>query len=168
MEDLLNSRKETMEVRKETGAMDLKPGEVQGLRADSGAGTSAGGKQLSAAMAKRKKELEDRRSMIQAKRRKLVGNGVDAEASLDTPAPSNGAKRATVSHSSTLAQDQGGQETKDPFAASEASSNHSDPFAAVERNATRPVKSRWDKRPAPDVDSFLADVEKELASKDSR
>lgn len=170
MEELLNTRKETMEVRKDTGAMDLKPGEAQGLKAE-----GSGGKVHTAAMAKRKKELEERRNMIQMKRRKVTGDVAESSATQSSPASSSrpAAQPSALSSSSGSAPDRGHTgdpyttleaTPSDPFAALEATSVQADPCAAVEQKSTRPPKSRWDKRPAPDVDSFLADVEKDLVS----
>lgn len=170
MEELLNTRKETMEVRKDTGAMDLKPGEAQGLKVE-----GSGGKVQTAAMAKRKKELEERRNIIQMKRRKVTGDVAESAATQSNPSSSSrpAAQLPALSSSSGSAPDRGHTNDPfatleaappDPFAALEATSKKADPFAAVERTSTRPPKSRWDKRPAPDVDSFLADVEKDLVS----
>lgn len=176
MEELLNARKETVEVRQETGALDLKPGEAQGLRADGGVGSR--GKAQSAAMAKRKKELEERRNMIQTKRRKLAGNGArsgspsngaptsgHADTPISVPPSSSapGPNKANMGDPFAVLEAQASA-APDPLAALEATSKPTDPFAAFEQKASRPSKSRWDKRPAPDVDSFLADVEKELVS----
>ena len=73
MEELKASREETERVRRGTGALDLKPGEVEGMH-DVDAPGSTGTK--SRAMEKRKRELEERRKLIEAKRRKVDG-GVD-------------------------------------------------------------------------------------------
>lgn len=174
MEELLNTRKETMEVRKEMGAVDLKPGEVQGLKAEDV--PESGGKPQSAAMVKRKKELEERRHMIQMKRRKVAGVTAEsavAESSSTTYSHSAAHSSASSSSSGPVPKSNNTGDpsaaleaaaTPDPFAALEATSKQVDPLTALERKSSRPPRSRWDKRPAPDVDSFLADVEKDLVS----
>ncbi|KAF7374952.1 hypothetical protein MSAN_00381300 [Mycena sanguinolenta] len=65
MEELKSARVETEMARKEAGAQDVLPGEIEGMQ-DSG----TSGK--SRAMEKRKRELEERRKMLDAKRRKLT------------------------------------------------------------------------------------------------
>jgi hypothetical protein len=71
MEELKSARQETEKTRQEMGAVDIKPGEVEGMRDEGG---QVGAK--SRAMEKRKRELEERRRMVDAKRKKVkVGEG---------------------------------------------------------------------------------------------
>ncbi|KAJ7739778.1 hypothetical protein DFH07DRAFT_983378, partial [Mycena maculata] len=77
MDELKAARGETEKTRKETGALDVLPGEVEGMQNPS---ASSG---RSRAMEKRKREFEERRKMVDAKRRKLAA-GQD---SASTPAP---------------------------------------------------------------------------------
>jgi len=65
MEELKNAREETGKTRAELGAVDLRPGEVEGMN---------GGTGKSAALEKRKRDLEERRRLVDAKRRKKVGS----------------------------------------------------------------------------------------------
>ena len=74
MEGLRSAREETGKTRTEFGAVDLRPGEVEGMQADGGtSGSSGGGAGRSAALEKRKRDLEERRKVVDAKRRKKVG-----------------------------------------------------------------------------------------------
>jgi len=75
MEELKNAREETGKSRAEFGAVDLRPGEVEGINASGGAGGSGpGGTGKSAALEKRKRDLEERRKLVDAKRRKKIGS----------------------------------------------------------------------------------------------
>lgn len=65
MEELKKVREETEKTREESGAVDLRPGEIEGMVAEDSIGLKK-----SRAMEKRKRELEERRKMIDAKRRK--------------------------------------------------------------------------------------------------
>jgi len=71
MEELKNAREETGKTRAELGAVDLRPGEVEGMNAGSG---------KSAALEKRKRDLEERRKLVDAKRRKKIGGPPVVEA----------------------------------------------------------------------------------------
>ena len=64
---------------KETGAVDVRPGEVEGLAAPEGAAVPSV-PQKSRAQEKRKREIEERRRLLEAKRRKK-------EATSHTPEP---------------------------------------------------------------------------------
>ncbi|KAG7089776.1 hypothetical protein E1B28_011429 [Marasmius oreades] len=66
MEELKTTRKETEQARADAGAVDLRPGEVEGL-----VGEAQTGIVKSRAMEKRKREIEERRKMVEAKRRKV-------------------------------------------------------------------------------------------------
>lgn len=65
MTDLREAREETKRAREETGAVDVLPGEVEGMRADDGGGPGG-----SRAMQKRRKDIEERRALLEAKRKK--------------------------------------------------------------------------------------------------
>jgi len=62
MEELKAARDETKKTREDLGATDVRPGEVEGMREDSGS--------TSRALEKRKREIEERRAILEAKRRK--------------------------------------------------------------------------------------------------
>lgn len=70
MEELKTARGDTGKARAEFGAVDLRPGEVEGMLAD---GAGGGGMSKSAALDKRKRDLEERRKLVDAKRRKKIG-----------------------------------------------------------------------------------------------
>jgi hypothetical protein len=72
MAELKAARTETETIRQELGAVDLKPGEVEGMQADTG--------MKSRAMEKRKRDIEERRQLIEAKRRKLKNNELPSKA----------------------------------------------------------------------------------------
>ncbi|KAF8896288.1 hypothetical protein BD779DRAFT_1433316 [Infundibulicybe gibba] len=79
MEELKSARHETEKTREEKGAVDIRPGEIEGMQ---------GGDTVSAArsraMEKRKRDLEERRKLLDAKRRKM---GHPAASSSQTPLP---------------------------------------------------------------------------------
>ncbi|KAH8109576.1 hypothetical protein DFH11DRAFT_1515373 [Phellopilus nigrolimitatus] len=162
MEELRLAREETERVRQETGAVNVRPGEIEGMGnepqdADANAegGRKAKGKEAvlaarSRAMEKRKRELEERKKLVEAKRRKVKapeGEG-DGRAEAETP---------------------------------KATASAADPFAALEVKAQGTIgasgekgKSRWDqtkKAPkagpstATSADDFLAQLEMDLVGK---
>jgi hypothetical protein len=77
MEELKSARKETEKKREETGAMDLRSGEVIGMR-DEEATISK-----SRAMEKRKRDIEERRKLIEAKRRRVGGGAAIGDVGVD-------------------------------------------------------------------------------------
>ncbi|KAJ6494780.1 hypothetical protein C8R47DRAFT_1213459 [Mycena vitilis] len=83
MDELKSARNETERTRKEAGAVDIRPGEVEGMQDSDSAATGK-----SRAMEKRKRELEGRRKLLDAKRRKLTtGQGSSASSAVPEPAP---------------------------------------------------------------------------------
>lgn len=66
MERLKNARLETQKNRQETGAVDLQPGEVEGMRSGEGGAASV----RSRALDERKRKIEERRKLVDAKRKK--------------------------------------------------------------------------------------------------
>ncbi|KZT07629.1 uncharacterized protein LAESUDRAFT_651046 [Laetiporus sulphureus 93-53] len=84
MEELRRAREETEKTREEIGAADVRPGEMDGMRAP---GEEGSGPIKSRAMEKRKRELEERRKMVDAKRRKLAGTRTSAPAEGASPGP---------------------------------------------------------------------------------
>ncbi|KIM39765.1 hypothetical protein M413DRAFT_74026 [Hebeloma cylindrosporum] len=66
MAELKASREETTRIRQESGAADVKPGEVEGMR-EGDSGTLI---VRSRAMEKRKREIEERRQMLEPKKKK--------------------------------------------------------------------------------------------------
>ncbi|KAF9496780.1 hypothetical protein BDN71DRAFT_1429978 [Pleurotus eryngii] len=69
MEEMKAAREETEKSRREMGAVDLKPGEVEGMReGDDAAGPAS---VQSRAMEKRKRDIEERRKALESKRKKV-------------------------------------------------------------------------------------------------
>jgi len=68
MEELKNAREEIGKTRAGFGAVDLRPGEVEGMQVGGGAGGSGGGGTgKSTVLEKRKRDLEERRKLVDAK-----------------------------------------------------------------------------------------------------
>ncbi|KIK95423.1 hypothetical protein PAXRUDRAFT_140684 [Paxillus rubicundulus Ve08.2h10] len=132
MEELRVAREETRKTREDMGALDVQPGEVEGLREE---GESSG----SRALAKRKREIENRRALLEAKRRKAKTEEVVATGSSST---------STAPPTSLV--------SRDPFATLEQ-------VSACNPHAPKPL----DTRPANyvDADSFLAQLEQDMSKK---
>ena len=145
MEELKRAREETDRARREAGAVDVKPGESEGLAVVVGDRDNKGKEAArSRAMEKRKREIEERRKLVEAKRRKLKDGGKDGE----VPAP--------VSDSA---------EKVDPFAAVEAAT-----MPKSQKNKSK--RDQKDKLLIPTLkpstnaaDDFLAALEQDLISK---
>ncbi|KAJ2936662.1 hypothetical protein H1R20_g431, partial [Candolleomyces eurysporus] len=142
MEELKASRMETEKARQEAGAIDVRPGEVEGMR-DGEDGSKAAG--ASRAMEKRKRELEERRKLIEAKRRK-----VQPKADEQPAAPS---AHATATKVETAQP--GPAEPIDPFAALEAAMSTS-------QTATGGSKGKTKAAPTDEADDFLSRLEAEF------
>ncbi|KAG2140111.1 hypothetical protein DEU56DRAFT_798683 [Suillus clintonianus] len=140
MEELRSARMETEKTRQDAGAVDLKPGEVEGMRDDS----STAGASRSRAMEKRKRDIEERRKILDAKRRKVKGDETPADRGFE-PEPLE-----TV----TL-ETRGGS---GPFAALERQATD-----ASDR-PKRKGKQKGTNDPAPktEADDFLAQLEREI------
>jgi hypothetical protein len=140
MEELRSARMETEKTRQDAGAVDLKPGEVEGMRDDS----TTAGVSRSRAMEKRKRDIEERRKILDAKRRKVKGGETTA---------GRGFEPDTAEAVALEVQDTSG------------------PFAAPERQVTdssdRPnrkgkQKGTNDSVPKTEADDFLAQLEREI------
>ncbi|KAF9236729.1 hypothetical protein BU15DRAFT_49660 [Melanogaster broomeanus] len=135
MEELRVSREETKKTREDLGALDVRPGDVEGMREEEG--RSSG----SRALEKRKREIENRRALLEAKRRKVKAEG-------DTATPSSLSSNAPT-----------------------ASLVSSDPFAMIEQASasTSHTPKTSDMHPTKaehvDADSFLAQLEQEMFRK---
>ena len=154
MEELKMARDETEKTRQETGAIDVRPGEVEGMRDESGNGGAGGVR--SRAMEKRKSELQERRSMIDAKRRKVKG---DAD------------KRSNpVSSAEPIPSSSKTQTAADSIAGGPPASI--DPFATLEAKTTlkqRKGKGKTISPPINEADAFLAQLEQDfLASRENK
>ncbi|KAI0649259.1 hypothetical protein C8Q79DRAFT_1007796 [Trametes meyenii] len=130
MEELRQAREETGRARAEVGAEDVRPGEVEGMQADMGAGA---GSSKSRAMEKRRRDREERQRLVDAKKRKVVGDAVGAAAK----------SPPTLANSSSVPV------PSDPFAALEAQSKES---KGSERKAKTQVPA------LNETDAFLAKI----------
>ncbi|KAI5120203.1 hypothetical protein M0805_006309 [Coniferiporia weirii] len=156
MEALRAAREETARARQETGAVDVKPGEVEGMVEDVGGEGKGKGKEvvMSRAMEKRKREMEERKKLVEAKRRKLKGLDTTDEGMANGQAEKPGDVVAVVG----------------PPAAAEST---------VKDVAPSQGKSRWDQTKkkkakakvqtgptsASAADDFLAQLEKDIIGK---
>jgi hypothetical protein len=131
MEELKSTRLETEKTRQEMGAVDIKPGEVEGMRDE---GAPAGVK--SRAAEKRKRDIEERRRIVDAKRKKQKGGegGPSTSGKIRNPEPI----------------DSGAPVASDPFAALEKSNNKIRGDVSKKTSAAR------------DADMFLAQLEQEI------
>lgn len=141
MEELRSARMETEKTRQDAGAVDLKPGEVEGMRDDS----TTPGALRSRAMEKRKRDIEERRRILDAKRRKVKGD--------ETPA-GRGSEPDTSEAATLEVQDISGL-----FAA---------PKRQVTDASDRPdrkgkQKGTNDSVPKTEADEFLAQLEREIS-----
>lgn len=113
MEELKDVREETERTRKETGAIDVLPGEVEGMQE-----TAA----KSRAMEKRKREIEERRKVLEEKRKKLK---MSRPSLVSTPPPPQQPKA---------------QEAEiDPFAVLESSTPRVSTSAQNSKQSTKPT-----------------------------
>ncbi|GJE96609.1 hypothetical protein PsYK624_128080 [Phanerochaete sordida] len=155
MEELLRAREETEKNRQEAGALDVRPGEVEGLATTEGPAGPAP-PQKSRAQEKRKREIEERRRLLEAKRRKKASTA-------NTPEPSGDFE--TPVFSMPMDDDEPGPPPPDKPARKVASAS-SDPFAALEaRAASDKGKAQQPAKAVQDADAFLASLEQDMISK---
>jgi 50S ribosomal subunit-associated GTPase HflX len=142
MEELKASREETERARQGTGALDLKPGEVEGMHEVDVPG-STGTK--SRAMEKRKRELEERRKLIEAKRRKVdmpAANMMGSSTEPAVPGPSTTSASVPVPN--------------DPFATLEVQSSSKAKDSGKAKTTTFPDAYA---APVLEADAFLSQLE---------
>ncbi|KAG5647407.1 hypothetical protein DXG03_000478 [Asterophora parasitica] len=131
MEELKAARDETGKVREELGAVDVRPGEVEGMRDVTKVARSR-------AMEKRKLDLEERRKLVDAKRRKVAGGS------------GKGASTSTASNDAPQVATPVAHVTVPP----------EDPLAALETSTMSARNKGKGKAPAAsDADAFLAQLE---------
>lgn len=135
MEELQSAREETKKTREEMGAVNVLPGEVEGMRADETGSTNR-------ALEKRKRDIESRRALLEAKRKKPKIEG---------SAPSS----QPVSQSQTPPAF---YRPNDPFAALESRASKP-PSREAKTGARSNVTSTVD------ADAFLAQLEQEVLMK---
>jgi hypothetical protein len=143
MEELKMAREETEKTRQETGAIDVRPGEFEGMKDVSGTGGTVGVK--SRAMEKRKRELDERRKLIDAKRRKVQGDAKATLNSAPTSASTPSTSKADLTTDKTV-----DTPTVDAFATLEA------------RFTSNRAKGKTNAPPASEADAFLAQLEQDF------
>jgi hypothetical protein len=179
MEELKVSREETTRIRQEFGAEDVRPGEVEGMREGESSGTSAAGASKSRAMEKRKREIDERMQILEAKRRKLRGDETDSTTNSNAtsnPLFSNSKVKEKASISLT-ALEVAPTITQESFTSLEGQSAGSqpgentaarvsfDPFSQLEKDTNRSTKTKDKMKagaPSNEADSFLAQLEEEF------
>jgi Domain of unknown function (DUF4078) len=148
MEELRMAREETEKTRQETGAIDVRPGEIEGMKDETGNGGAGGVR--SRAMEKRKRELEERRKLIDAKRRKVKGDAEETSKPVSEPIPSTSRELDQIA---------------------DTPSAPVDPFATLEVDSTSnrgEGKGKPKPPPADEADAFLAQLEQEFLSSKKR
>ncbi len=163
MEELDRAREETGKTREEMGAVDVLPGQVEGMTLPEEPVSAAPMK--SRALEKRKRELAERRKLIDAKRRK---KGPTTDATSTSPPPT------VLSASTTFAlkdsEDAVGHPPRNAAASVvehfEGSMPPDDPFAVLESQVASRQRSKGKapmKAPATSADAFLASLERDIA-----
>lgn len=150
MDELKEARDETERARRENGAEDLRPGEIEGM-ANPESGRIVGDNTKSRAMEKRKRDLEERRKMVDAKRRKVGGVSEDTGTGSGSGTPVYGA----------------GAEGESPAIVFVAGPTASDPFAALEAQTKVSSENGKGKAKAASVsaaEEFLAQLQHEMSS----
>ena len=140
MEELKQARVETEKTRAEAGAVDLRPGEVEGMRVGEEDESNSGPSTKSRAAEKRKREIEERRKLLEAKRRKKDPSAAVSQAN------SSAGQQPTISTPPALQS-----ASQDPFAMLEAQSAHA-----------RQPKMASTSKPRTEVDAFLAGLEMDI------
>ncbi|KAE9407787.1 hypothetical protein BT96DRAFT_850413 [Gymnopus androsaceus JB14] len=151
IEELKSEHVTTQAVREQMGAINVRPGEVEGMRASESS---------SRASEKRKREIEDRRRLVDAKRKKAKGVTAESQPAA-TP----------VFTASTVAGESQPAATPVFTASAAAESNRTtlppprptDPFAALE--ATMPPSNKVKPNTNHEADDFLAQLENGLLNR---
>ncbi|TDL25507.1 hypothetical protein BD410DRAFT_595768 [Rickenella mellea] len=147
MDELRAARDETGRTRQDLGAVDVKPGEIEGMVAPLQEGhTEAETTVRSRAMEKRKRELEERRKLLDAKRRKVNTKVNSDVASTDGPSKM---QAGSVSEGS-----------RDPFATLEDQVGH-----AAARTSQSKGKNPTSTATLSAADDFLAQLERDIVRK---
>lgn len=147
MEELKRARDETEASRRAAGAVDIRPGEGEGLAGDAGdVAKDEVGSIKSRASEKRKREIEERRALIEAKRKKKTNGAVSSAREVPT-------------------QDNETPRPSDPLASLELQLRK----GVNEEKGKEKHKSRWDmgtntKDSTSVADDFLAQLEQDLNS----
>ena len=155
MDELRKAREETEKTRQDVGALDLKPGEVEGMVSQSGEG---GGviPQKSRALEKRKRDLEERRRMLDAKRRKKI--------------PDSGTTPDETPVFSMPPDDSDKPAHPPDYILPKMAQEPIDPFAALEAQTIQPIGKGKEKQTAShlsDADAFLANLEHDIMTRNT-
>lgn len=156
MEELKGAREETERKRREGGAIDLRPGEAEGMKDDEVVTLTGKSK----AMEKRKRELDERRRMVDAKRRKVKG-GAEAEAPGPIIAPSTAEGGIIPTFE---ARDEGKSVTFQAPLPTFTAAASLDPFATLEAQVERKDKGKSKASLPTAADHFLAELEWEMSN----
>jgi len=147
MEELKTARDETEKTRQELGAEDIKPGEE---------GMAATGVK-SRAMEKRKRELEERRKLIEAKHKKprVAAPGDETTAPPAVPSPSSKKELLPILSERPAAM------------GNSSAAVAQDPFALLEAQAADPRRKKKNKdnpthNTPNETDTFLSELEQEF------
>ncbi|KAI0072538.1 hypothetical protein K474DRAFT_1678587 [Panus rudis PR-1116 ss-1] len=154
MEELRKAREETEKMRGELGAVNVKPGEVEGMGVNVGEEEKGGAFKGSRAMEKRKREIEERRKMLEAKRRKKN--------------PEVATEKTTATTRDVASSEPSIGPPTPPPSSIPVSQAPADPFAALEAQAMTSKGKGKAKQPTntsmpEDVaDAFLAALERDM------
>lgn len=156
MEELRKAREETEKARQETEAVDVRPGEVEGLTSTEGQ-AAAVIPQKSRALEKRKREIEERRKLLEAKRQKKnpSSNMPELSGEYKTPVFAMPSDEDEGDHSPPeKPMPKAPEESLDPFAA-----------LGVRSRADKKGKGKQPARTVEDADAFLASLEQDIMAK---
>ncbi|KAJ4494983.1 hypothetical protein C8J55DRAFT_554587 [Lentinula edodes] len=143
LNELKSRHLETDAIRKEMGAVDVLPGEIEGMQVPEVRSSVKGSE-------KRKREIEERRKMLDAKRKK-VGTVIE-EPQLDTVSASTSGTTTSLKRNS---QTPGLPQQVDPFSALESATFSKPP----------PNKGKGKSSSQHDADEFLAQLGNEMLNK---
>lgn len=162
MAELKASRDETERTRQEMGAVDVKPGEVEGMQDDEAGGS---GTVKSRAMEKRKREIEERRKLLNAKRRKVKGGTEEQQLAAEaTLQPTEGPATPVFTAGIEIPVFKAAAASADPFKALEIQ-EQAQSRASKPSNSKGKGKAKADAPPINEADAFLAQLELDMLSK---
>ncbi|KAH7873791.1 uncharacterized protein C8R40DRAFT_1048842 [Lentinula edodes] len=145
LNELKSRHLETDAIRKEMGAVDVLPGEIEGMQVPEVRSSVKGSE-------KRKREMEERRKMLDAKRKKVGTRTVIEEPQPDTVSASTSGTTTSLIRNS---QTPGLPQQVDPFSALESATFSKPP----------PNKGKGKSSSQHDADEFLAQLGNEMLNK---
>lgn len=155
MDEFQKARDETEKMRQETGAVNVSPGDVEGMIARPAV---ADGVPKSKALEKRRRDIEERRKQIDAKRRK---KNTDASSHGPTPVPRPSSSPSPHLQDPVVPQ----QSSSAPTGPKSASSSVAalDPFALLESQLMASDKGKGKAVSSLNsADAFLANLEQDI------